>query len=504
MIEKKEVLTLSEIESSLDKIKDLDKNKELKEKISFLKKFYKDDEYKDIRTELVEKLGKLITDPKNSQVEYKLIYDSLNEGLEPIYYWMLDFMRDTKPGGLGLDVDKGSELFEASVSSGYFGEMGQRLSLMQQKTMEYMGVINNLIKSILNIIYDLKEFEIRIKSYDDMKSNKQEERESASKSLKGIWMDQVDAKKGRASINLLAQDLTFVTLRDAFFYVNNVDEVDKLDLNLRVKNILKRKIVEYNSWVDYSEKEIKKRYNIEKIYLRSQYGTIKLYANWVKPYLLAAQKLKIHDFKTSSGLPSPDVIGSFSNMQMELSLYGKKEIKPSDIHPTFINVSLGKKYYTVIEVKMNFRSLPSTFAGQGGRHYVHSGRTDISFRGFVFDETELEVRQKMELYEDMELIENYVGKSLSLLQKEIEEYITEKPKESQNVKKNNSLSLENPFKGLFAGFSEMVNPIKNVFISPKEPDFVYVDLIKTAESSIKFSTFLIYNIYKKTHGMLNI
>ena len=500
MYEKKEILTIEQIDNSLNNKKDL------KEKISFLKELVQDEDYKEEYTSLIKRLAPLLINSKNSLVEYKLIYDSLNEGLEPIYYWMLDFMRDTKPGGLGLNVDKGPEYFEASVSSGYFGEMGQRLSLMQQKTMEYMGVINNLIKSILNIIYDLKEFEIRIKSYDDVKSDDNIIKDSGIKSLKGIWMDQVDAKKGRASINLLAQDLSFVTLRDAFFHLSGVEEVEKFDLNERVKNILKRKIVEYNAWVEYSEREIKKRYEIEKIYLRSQIGTLKIYGTWVKPYLIAAQKLKTHEFKTERGIPTPDVISGFSNMEMELTLYGKKEIKPSDVHQSFLDIKLNKKYYTVIEAKMRFRSLPATYAGQGGRHYVHSGRTDISFKGFVMDDVELNALEKMELYEDMELIENYVGKSLRLLEKEINEYLVDKPKEEPKPSKKNkkSFNVENPFKGVFSGFKEVFEPMKGVFITSKNQDFMHKDVIDIAQKKVKDSTFLIYNVYKKTHGMLNI
>ena len=93
--------------------------------------------------------------------------------------------------------------------------------------------------------------------------------------LKGVWMDQVDAKKGRGSINLLAQDLQFATLRDAFFYVDNVDRVKDLDLNERVKNILERKVGEFDAWYEFSEKEIRKRYEIERQYLKSQAGTLK-------------------------------------------------------------------------------------------------------------------------------------------------------------------------------------------------------------------------------------
>ena len=142
----KEVLTLDEIKKGL---------KDAKDKREYLKEFIQDESYQDKKKEITKELASaILSSPKPS---YNLIYDSLNEGLEPIYFWIVDTMQDTPPVGLGLKVWKGSEEFEASVSSGYFGEMGQRTTLMQQKAMEYLGTLNNIIKSVLNLIYDLKE-----------------------------------------------------------------------------------------------------------------------------------------------------------------------------------------------------------------------------------------------------------------------------------------------------------------------------------------------------------
>src|SRR3989344_1020712 len=338
-MQKKEILSLEEIKKKLSSIKNKDKSKEANAKKDLLKPFLEDEDYKNIRREIVREIVPLLI--KSPLANYNLIYDSFSEGLEPIYFWVLDFMRDTPPAGLGLEVWKGPEEFEASVTSGYYGEMGQRASLMQQKAVEYLGTINNIIKSILNLIYDLKEFEIRLGPYNILKDEKasDDEKRGAMYSLKGAWMDQVDARKGRGSINMLVQDLQFVTLRDAFFHIRNQDSINKLDLNERVKNILSRKIDEFEKWRIASEEEIRKRYEIEKIYLKSQYGTVKLYANWLKPYLIAAQKLKMRG-STQKGLLNPNIVNSFSNMEIEIKLYGRKEIKPGHVHESFKEIEL--------------------------------------------------------------------------------------------------------------------------------------------------------------------
>lgn len=491
MIEK-EVLTLSDIRKRLGK-KD--------NKAGYLKGFIEDPTYKNIRKDIVKELAQIVT--KKPIMSYNLIYDSLSEGLEPIYFWVLDFMRDSAPAGLGLTVWKGAEESESSVSSGYFGEIGQRATLMQQKAMEYLGAINNVIKSILNLIYDLKEFEIRLNPYDELRDENldSESKKAALYALKGVWMDQVDIKKGRGSINMLAQELQFVTLRDAFFYVNSVKEINDLDLNSRVKNIIKRKLEEFSSWKKYSEAEIRKRYQIEKTYLKSQAGTLKLYASWAKPYLISAQKLKMKG-TTPQGLMNPNIINAFSNMEIEIKLLGKKEIKPGAIHQSFHGLTLDRKYYAVTEIIMKFRSVPSALSGQGGRHYVHGGRTDLTFNAYAMDDLDLEAVESQELLEDLELIDEYIGTSLTTLQEDIENYTKdEEPEPKKKTKKQST--LVNPFKGLFDGFQEVYSPLKDTFVTKRKgPSIAYEELESVTKKKAKSQTYTIYKTYKKTHGMI--
>ncbi len=493
-MKEKEALSLGEIKKQLS-------NKDDEGKKELLKEFLKDENYKDLKKELLKELVSKVT--KKPTISYELIYDSLNEGLEPIYFWMVDFMKDSRPAGLGLDVWKGLEESEASVTSGYFGEIGQRVSLMQQKTIDYLGLINNIIKSILNLIYDLREFEMRLAPYDKLnkKESTEDEKKEAIFSLKGLWMDQVDARKGRGSINLLVQDLQFVTLRDAFFYVTSAEQVKNLDFNERVKNILVRKISEFLDWKERSEKEIRQRYEIEKTYLKSQAGTLRLYANWVKPYLIAAQKLKMKGSSPQS-LMNPNIVNAFSNMEIEIKLYGKREIKADAVHDTYKGIELAIKHYILIEIILKFRSIPSTVSGQGGRHYVHGGRTNVTFKGFVVDNLELEAIENLELLEDLQLIDDYIGTSLNKLQEDIEKYDKPEIKKEEKVKRG----IDNPFSGIFDGFKELFDPLKELTMPKKGTgkEFIYKDIKKEAESSVKSLTYVIYNTYKKTHGMINV
>src|SRR3989344_4020102 len=299
---------IADVKKELDSVKN--KKEFLKQKLEE----EKDAETRvEIRRLLVQEIKKdaLVKLDINEPGEYNITYDSMSEGLEPIYFWLLDFMRGTAPTGLGLEVKKLDEAFEASVSSGYYGEMGSRASIMEDRAMKIMGTVNTVIRSIINLMYDLKEFRIRIDNYD---------------------------------------------------------------LNSRVKVILKRKFQEYNEWRKYSGDELRKRYNIEKAYLKSQVESLKLYTKWARPYLIAAQKLRMREFN------SPDIVNTFNNMQMEISLFGKKEVKPESVFEKYKKIKFKNKYYSCLEVEFKFRTVPQSLRTAAGSQYVHAGTTDMFFR----------------------------------------------------------------------------------------------------------------------------
>lgn len=248
---------------------------------------------------------------------HQLIYDSPSETLEPVYFWLLNFMNNMFSG----QVDKITDNFASSPGSGHFSEQSQKKTILQEQVMKTLGGINLVIKTIVNIVYDLKDFEIRLKHYEAANSEDKEEKEAGILALKQIWMDNVDIKRGLGSINQLSQgNLQFVTLRDGFMVAQSLKDVDKLDLNDRVKRILKPRIAEFLQWKKLSEEELKKRFNIEKNYLKSQVNTLKLYSRWIKPYLKAATQLEM------SQENRPELVTAFNTIVLQLTLLAKREL----------------------------------------------------------------------------------------------------------------------------------------------------------------------------------
>ncbi|MCD4759773.1 hypothetical protein K8R33_02715 [archaeon] len=465
---------------------------------------------RDLRKELVELIKEKgavrLIDSK--PLKYQLTYDTFGQTLEPVYFWVLDFMRNSEPSGMGFEVNKVEEEFEASVGGGFFGEVGTKASVMQDRAMKILETVNAVLRTLINLIYDLREYDMRLEIYDDADPKKQsnaDQREAAEYSLKGIWMDQVDIKAGLGSVNQLSRgDLQFVTLRDALFQARTIKQAKRLDLNKRVKTILMKKLEEYSKWRVSSEIELRKRYAIERNYLKSQVDSLRLYTKWARPYLRAAQKLGMKEFLTPAGLPSPDIVATFNNMQMELKLFAKKEISPASAFDSYKKINFDKKIYACLEIEFKFRTAPQVARSGQSTHYAHLGIIDIFFNAYGLAEDDIKDIEQLEVYEDMDLVEQLTDVSLKDMQADIDHYLEEYGKKD-GKKEKKTQTIPNPIKGL----QELFPSIKmaKLPISPfgkKQATKYQIDQVtKVAKSKALTSFNTMYDVFKKSHGMLS-
>ncbi len=432
--------------------------------------------------------------------KHLLVYDSFGESLEPIYFWILDKMQEEFK-----KVDKLTDNFVSSPGSTHFSELGQKATKMQEEAMKLMVAANTVIKSILNIIYDLKEFKMRLSLYEKRHSEKKEESEAAILSLKQVWMDTVDIKRGNSSIKALAlsQQGGFVTLIDAFMAIENEKmefQGAELDLNERVKRLLKQRISEFYLWLKESEQELRKRFEIEKIYLKSQVNSLKLYARWVKPYLKAARQLE------QKGKSGPALVTVFNTALFELSLLGESKYEPLDdimkgeLPKSFKDVK-ARTYNPVLIVELIFRSAPE----RNQQGYGFRGRTEIVFTSYALHDDELSILRKEIEKDDMgdvfSLMEGATTESLDQLKLDLDEFIgPDKEKDKKEKRENDS----NPFSALFSIFSSGEN--KNSKDKKKESNLgkdSYVEQILRSQALIEArkKCYRVYDLYKKTHKM---
>lgn len=438
--------------------------------------------------------------PESSQT---ITYDSSAEGLEPVYFFLLDLMND-----FGMKPEKLFDSFSSSEGGGHFGDMGQRKSVMQQQGTKLLADINTVLRSILNLIYDLREFKIRLQAYEDYHTK--DKKEAALFSLKQIWMDKVDTpQKGNSSIKAMALGQAgFATLIDAFLAAKEVKDVDDLDLNQIVKRIVKQRLSEFESWLKHSESELRKRFEIEKTYLKSQVKSLRLYSAWAKPYLKAAQALEMEERPRD-----PALVKAFNTLILELTLLGKNKIEVGELaldgtFPShFKSLKTRRDYFSCFLVDFSFRSIPQKVQGQ--THYAFGGRVDFTINAYSLNKEELDKLDKLlkesELDGALGLIEGITTESLEQLKEDIEYFIGDEEKEKEEKKVTESL---NPFKALLGGYNE--KPKKE----EKKEDVKAKDMIiekdnwyeknhlrKYGVEDSKEKAFSLFDIYKKAHGM---
>lgn len=461
---------------------------------------------KDFRKAAEKDVYTAVTKMKNFNInatciaEYNLNYDSTSETLEPLYFWILDKMTEQ----LGGKPDKLVDNFTSSPGSGHFSELMGKATKMQEEAMKIMQTTGILIKSMIQIIYDLKDFKIRLSQYDALNSKNPVEKEAAMLALKQVWMDNVDMKRGAGSINALTTgQLNFVTLRDAFMMAKSLEEIKAMDLNDRVKRILEPRFLEFMKWRELSEVELRKRYDIEKIYLRNQLNSLKLYARWAKPYLKAASQLE-----QRANPKEPALVHAFNTIVFELTLFGKKKLDPFDlaankkIPEAFKDNKFKRDYMQCVLVDFYFRGIPQRV----GNNYVFGGRADVFFRAYALNSEEIAVMMKAlddsDFNDALKLVSGMTDESIKALQEDINYFLGE---EEKIEKKKQETGWDNPFSALFGLSKKKKEEKKLLTLADVKPDsYVEKFLRQYAAYEAKTSCFKTFDQYKKAHGMASM
>jgi len=443
---------------------------------------------------------------------HELGFDSQQNQLEPSYYWLLDWI-----GERGWKWEKLVDNFMASPGSGQFSEMNMKATKMQEEGMKILGGMNQVIKSVLNLVYDLKEFELRLAHYDDANSKDPKKKEEGMLALKQIWLDNVDLKKGRGAIHQMAtMEMGFSTLREAFMMANSVDDLKKMNkdeegglINDQVMRILIPRISEFLKWTEYSERELRKRFSIEKNYLKSQVETIKLYSGWMKPYLIAAEKLRQKGFESDAAL-----VNSFSTSMFQLELFAEKKASfeggPHEDRP------IKRNYNSVLVIDFEFRGHVSQRVTQKGDYgFGMGGKIIMKFKSYSLNDEEVRAAKKMLEDADRDSALNFSADVASDALKDLKEdldYFLMSDDEKSKVELEKTRDEEkkqdiNPFTALFGlGKKKPKKPKKGevVFVEAKDikrDNFLEKMLRGNAAQTASSWLYLAYDIYKKAHRM---
>lgn len=444
-------------------------------------------------------------------MQQKIIVEQMTSSAEPSYFWVLNFLRH--PNGLGYDVEKTSDVFSASEMSTFFGTAEERKQKQQERVSQYLATIGSMTKSVFQMVRELRIMDERLEYYE--KSYKWDE--ASEITLKNIWTNIVEGgSENVTSVFGLSRKLGFVLVPDLFFKINpkngsaGVDkEVNALKgegINSRVRSVLKNKLIEFYTWKEKTYQELKWGKSFRLKALNQHYQSMRMYIKWVKPFLKNIKRLEMSQDN------SPEMVTAFETSLIQLELFARKKTYELMTERGMVEREFTEKI-PCIRISFKFVALPEmAFQKEFQRAAVHAGRTEIIIQGFVLTEEEINDHKKSKELEDLELLKS-VDASLEALGDELKKYLIESGevtpeqvgKKSEEKKTIYVKDLVTPFSSVFQGFSELFGGLKWDSSSSKKRKLSYYEREQESDAAkvVSNDVYTLYDVYKKTHGMLS-
>ncbi len=385
---------------------------------------------------------KIMNEYRIDDAVYTIQVNTPYQSMGKFYHQVLDILR--KRGGFKLE--KVSEHISVSPTSALYGDIAQRRQYAIQQFNNAMKSISSIMQTVIKIIYDLREFDIILDNFDKLKEGDSKEKFAAEQNLRRIYLDEVDIKKGRGSINQLASaggqqgGLQMVALRDSFMVVRKLKDIDDLKINDRVKRILKGRFNEYKKWKEEYEKDIRGRKKIEMQFLNSQVESLKMQLDIARPYYTVMNQLDV-----GTGVNSPDLIAGLDTSIIKAKIRG--------VHKKGAATGF-------LDVNINMKTKPQQVRTKQGQTFHHIFRIDITYTPYAMPNSVYEKIKHSEVKKDVMFLETVVGKSLEAIKDDLEKYlkggvIYEEDEDEDYVPFE---FLFYPFKPLISGFKMIMNP----------------------------------------------
>lgn len=454
----------------------------------------------------------------------RLSIEQPNVSIEETYYWFLHFMRQE----LGFpQIEKIYDIFSASEASAIFGQMGQRLSIQQDRVSQYLTNVGGLVKQLFSLVRELRIIDEKLTPHREWKRRK-----SADITLKHTFISLVEGGGNNPdSIYSLSQRVGFTVLPDLFFgtHVYSIEDIDNevdkgsmKEFNKVVKTVLKRKLFQYVVWKEKIEKELEARRRFQLQYTRQHWTVIQMYIAWVKPYLKAVKRMQQHQ----GFMDSPDIINAFDTTKLEIQILGKKP------------VNIGKKdgHYSCVLATFTYSTKPKlTYNQQYGQQAVaHTGKVKVTLRSYGWHDEDIKAYKLMRQQEDIAMLKSldvHLASTFDALGKDFEKYLEEaededalkrKEKRDEEAAKveqdaKNAYNQHNkfhklgplePFFEMGAGIGELFGSFfkgtKQKKSSKKvaKPNMRNENMLKKAAGKASIEMNVLYTVYKKTHRHL--
>jgi len=435
------------------------------------------------------------------QSKYTLIVDSPQQGVETNYFSILKLLEGQKPFGSSYSGDYGrvekiKDVYTAGESSAYWGMTEQRKSAQQDKFQQIMANVGQMVKSLFQLLRELRIMDERLEYY----TKSYEGDKAAEVALKSIWVDMVEGgAKNPGSVIGLATQVGFVTLPDLFFSVHpkksegvekEVDKLKKGGFNRKVREVLMRKLKQYLVWKEKTYDELQKGQQFKLKYMRQHYHVIKIYLNWLRPYLRNIKRLQM---KSTEG--DKDIMAAFDTSKVELEILAIKQKADFEISPGNKEEKTFQHFFPCIRVRITFVSMPQMAYQQEGfqRGAIHVGKTTIVIEGFVVTEESLVEYKKSIEDDDFELLAA-VDASILALKDDLEYYLEKAGEIKKGEGKEKKESVFSPLVSLYGGFKELLGlPQASKREGKKKAP---KDEAGVAGGVVKAEAYLVYKLFK--------
>ncbi|MCF7866093.1 hypothetical protein K9L67_00630 [Candidatus Woesearchaeota archaeon] len=435
----------------------------------------------------------------------KLVHEAFNLSMEEMYYWSIGHIRQDAGFPFMLKV---TDIFSASENSAFFGQSQYRLSIQEDRASGFLRGISELVKTLFQIVRELRNIDERLQPYDEWKKTK-----SADATLKGFFADFAENKGGQVqpgSIYHLANQVGYSVLPDLFFNttIYSTDKidgmVDSLSVNKNVKAVLKRKMYQFIVWKEKTEIELKARRKFQIKYLRQHYLVIKTYIGWVKPYLRHIKRLTMNEEK----LDSPELVSSFESSNIEIENIAYKPLPKTNMN-------------SVVLMSYEFNTRPTMqYRQENYQGPIHVGRGIMTLRAYAWTDDQIKMYKKMRDYEDLELlslVDDQLKAAMEMLGSDLDQYIKEaegtieeevKPKKGQKETFKpigSGGTVFDPFVDVAKGFGDIFSLMipSGLFSKKSSGGSKSKGDPKKALKGATIAMWMVYNNYKKAHGLLS-
>jgi hypothetical protein len=429
---------------------------------------------------------------------------------QPEYYSVTQMF-----AALGYKSLRTSETIDPSAVSSLMNMVFEKRKNLQDRVMQLLGNINTVLKSIIAIIYELKELDRNLYLYVELKDNDKEKAEAAELALKRVFLDNVDSRKGGASLSALSRSPTqsqggpgFIDIMSVFYQVKSLKDVQNIERNEQYKNILKNRYIEYEKWKEINGNDLKNRKSLLLQYLKSQMGSFNLYVDWCSTDLSLLSKIGLDTAKKAEaylkGTGKPDI---FENELFKVTIVGYKPVYSGEYNAEYTRlfksngpeviikaepksiagnmISRGyeeqnrsfiynkvKKYgplvIAAIKVQMDFKEKPSKEQIQP----PYEGT--LYFRGYPYCFTP----EEFYLYKEAQTakiqktvfasVDQVIFSSLNIIKEDLDKYVKEadeeekKKKEKKPQKEYAFMDIYRAFKDDFTGISKSFSTISSI------------------------------------------